>query len=146
MKKNCFGVFPIFFQDENFQTCLPFYFPALKSFLERSKSVTNCAKSTLYNCDNHFKRFITIIITIIPIIQFLVLSPLAIVNFALGTRPTQQASGIWASAMKNIYPQGIQISTNIYQQDEIFLPKRLQLISDKVTNIYQKDFKYLPTR
>ena len=48
--------------------------------------------------------------------------------------------------MKNIYPQGIQISTNIYQQDEIFLPKRLQLISDKVTNIYQKDFKYLPTR
>ena len=52
--------------------------------------------------------------------------------------------------MKNIYPQGIQISTkkitNIYQQGEIFLPKRLQVISDKVTNIYQKDFKYIPTR
>ena len=52
--------------------------------------------------------------------------------------------------MKNIYPQGIQISfkknTDIYQQGEIFLPKRLQLISDKVTNIYQKDIKYLPTR
>ena len=68
--------------------CLPFYFPALKLFLEHLKLVTNCGNSTLYNCDNHFKRFITII-TVIPIIQFFVLSPLAIVNFALGTRPTQ---------------------------------------------------------